>query len=75
MNGKLMLFVAVVFVAATYGSGRAHDLRGNSYLFFRSQHTSARNFFDRRTEKAFNQQVYPDLTLGGPIAKNKRRGA
>lgn len=48
-----------------------NSFHGTAYTFYRSQHTSARNFFDRRTTKAFDQQIYPGFTLGGPIVRNK----
>lgn len=48
-----------------------NNFHGSGYLFYRSQHTSARNFFDRNSRKAFDQQLYPGLTLGGPMVKNK----
>ncbi len=48
-----------------------NDVHGSGYLFFRSQLTSARYFFDRSTKKAFDQQLYPGGTLGGPIVRNK----
>ncbi len=44
---------------------------GSVYTFFRDQKTSARNYFDRNTKKAFDQQVYPGFTTNGPIVKNK----
>jgi hypothetical protein len=51
--------------------GGTNEFHGSAYTFYRSQKTSARNFFDRGAKKAFDQQVYPGFTLGGPIAKNK----
>jgi hypothetical protein len=44
---------------------------GSAYIFYRSQKTSAREFFDLNAKKAFQQQVYPGFTFGGPIVKNK----
>ncbi|MEO7652825.1 MAG: carboxypeptidase regulatory-like domain-containing protein, partial [Bryobacteraceae bacterium] len=50
--------------------GGTNQLHGSVYAFYRSQKTSARNFFDRST-KAFDQQFYPGVTLGGPLVRNK----
>jgi hypothetical protein len=47
-----------------------NSYHGSVYSFYRSQHTSARNFFDG-SKKAFDQQIYPGFTFGGPIARNK----
>lgn len=44
---------------------------GSVYTFYRSQKTSARNFFDRNPRRAFDQQMYPGFTFGGPIKKDK----
>ena len=57
-----------VNVVTKSGTNQWH---GSAYLYFRSQHTSARNFFDRGTKKAFDQRIYPGVTFGGPIVKNK----
>jgi len=57
-----------VNVVTKSGSNRWH---GSIYGYFRDEHTSARNFFDRRPTKAFDQQVYPGVTFGGPIIKDK----
>ena len=51
--------------------GGTNQYHGSAYTFYRSQHTSARNFFDRNPGKAFDQQLYPGVTLGGPAAANK----
>lgn len=48
-----------------------NDLHGSAYAFYRSQKTSAANFFNIGAKKAFDQQMYPGGTLGGPIARNK----
>lgn len=48
-----------------------NDFHGSGYVFYRSQKTSARNFFDLGAKKAFTQQVYPGFTLGGPIVKDR----
>src|SRR5260370_22902284 len=57
-----------VNVVTKSGTNQWH---GSGYIYFRSQHTSARNFFDRGTSKAFDQRLYPGVTFGGPILKNK----
>ncbi|MGH9838291.1 MAG: TonB-dependent receptor [Blastocatellia bacterium] len=51
--------------------GGSNDWRGSVYAFYRSQKTSAREFFDYRPEKAFDQRIYPGLTFSGPIIRNK----
>ncbi len=48
-----------------------NQFHGSAYVFYRSNKTSARNAFDFRSEKAFEQQVYPGFTFGGPLVKNK----
>jgi Carboxypeptidase regulatory-like domain/TonB dependent receptor len=48
-----------------------NTFHGSVYSYYRSQHTSARNFFDNGTKKAFDQQIYPGFTLGGPMVRNK----
>ncbi len=48
-----------------------NQLHGSAYNFYRSQKTSARYFFDPSQRKAFDQQMYPGMTLGGPLARNK----
>ena len=49
----------------------SNALHGSLYTYFRDQRTSARNYFDRNASKAFDQQLYPGFTVGGPIIKNK----
>ena len=44
---------------------------GSIYTYFRDQKTSARNYFNRNATKAFDQQLYPGLTVGGPVMKDK----
>ncbi|PYV14317.1 MAG: hypothetical protein DMG07_12180, partial [Acidobacteria bacterium] len=51
--------------------GGTNDLHGSAYAYFRSQKTSSRNFFDRSDRKSFDQQVYPGITLGGPIRRDR----
>jgi hypothetical protein len=48
-----------------------NELHGGVYLFYRSQRTSARNFFDRSAVRPKDQQMYPGVTLGGPLVKNR----
>ncbi len=48
-----------------------NDFHGSGYVFYRSQNTSARYFFDNNARKAFDQRIYPGLTFGGPFLKNK----
>jgi hypothetical protein len=48
-----------------------NDLRGNAYLFYRSNKTSARNSLFFGQEKPFEQYVFPGINLGGPIKQNK----
>jgi hypothetical protein len=48
-----------------------NNFHGSGYVFYRSQKTSARQFFNVGAKKAFDQQVYPGVTFGGPIAKNR----
>ena len=55
-------------VISKSGSNAFH---GAAYTYFRDQKTSARNYFDRNSTKAFDQQVYPGMTLGGHIVKDK----
>jgi hypothetical protein len=51
--------------------GGSNNLHGSGYVYYRSQKTSARNAFDLSGKKRFEQRIYPGLTLGGPIVKNK----
>ena len=52
--------------------GGTNNFHGSVYTFYRSQKTSAANFFDHLTpQKAFDQRVYPGFTFGGPLVKNK----
>jgi hypothetical protein len=48
-----------------------NNFHGSAYVFYRSQKTSAANFFNVGPEKAFDQQIFPGGTFGGPIVKNK----
>ena len=48
-----------------------NQFHGSAYLYYRSQHTSARNAFDFTGEKSFEQRVFPGFTVGGPIVRNK----
>ena len=51
--------------------GGTNQIHGSGYSFYRSQHTSARNFFDRQPSKAFDQNLFTGFTFGGPIIRNK----
>ena len=48
-----------------------NDFHGSAFLYYRSQKTSARNFFNVGSKEAFDQRVFPGGTFGGPIKKNK----
>jgi hypothetical protein len=48
-----------------------NDLRGNAYLFYRSQKTSARNPLFFGSDKPYEQYIFPGINLGGPIKKNR----
>ncbi len=63
-------FTAGTAVNVVTKSG-TNNWHGSGYIFYRNQHTSARNFFDFHKEKAFDQRVFPGGTFGGPIKKNK----
>lgn len=63
-------FTAGTAVNVVTRSG-TNEFHGSGYAYYRSQKTSARNFFDRRPRKAFNQVVYPGFTLGGPLVRNE----
>ncbi|HYL14480.1 MAG TPA: TonB-dependent receptor, partial [Terriglobales bacterium] len=49
----------------------SNDFHGSAYLFFRNQDTDASNYFAPKGAKAFEQNVAPGFTVGGPIIKNK----
>jgi hypothetical protein len=53
--------------------GGTNEFHGSAYVFYRSQHTSARDPFDFNPtgKRSFDQRVIPGFTVGGPIAKNK----
>jgi hypothetical protein len=48
-----------------------NGFHGSGYIFYRSDKTSARNFFDFTNPRASDRQLFPGFTFGGPIAKNK----
>ncbi len=48
-----------------------NSFHGSGYIFYRSDKTSARNFFDFTNPRASDRQLFPGFTFGGPIAKNK----
>ena len=51
--------------------GGTNNFHGSGFLFYRSQKTSARNFFNVGSKEAFDQRVFPGGTFGGPLKKNK----
>ena len=66
-------FTAGTAVNVVTKSG-TNDLHGSAYMYFRSDKTSAKERFIPtafQNQRAFQQQVYPGFTLGGPIVKNK----
>ncbi|HXI94067.1 MAG TPA: TonB-dependent receptor [Blastocatellia bacterium] len=48
-----------------------NQFHGSGYIFYRSDKTSARNFFDFTNPRAEDRQLFPGFTFGGPIVKNK----
>jgi carboxypeptidase family protein len=48
-----------------------NNFHGSGYVFYRSQKIAKRQFFNVGEKKAFDQQIYPGFTFGGPIKKNK----
>jgi hypothetical protein len=48
-----------------------NQFHGSGYIYYRSDHTSARNFFDFTNPRASDRQLFPGFTFGGPIKKNK----
>ena len=48
-----------------------NQFHGSGYIFYRSDKTSARNFFDFTNPRASDRQIFPGFTFGGPIVKNK----
>jgi len=48
-----------------------NSFHGSGYVFYRSDKTSARNFFDFTNPRASDRQLFPGFTFGGPIVKNK----
>ncbi len=55
--------------------GGTNQFHGSAYLYFRSDKTAAKERFIPSSvppgSRAFQQQVYPGFTFGGPIVKNK----
>lgn len=49
----------------------ANDLRGNAYIFYRSQNTSARNPLFFGSNKPHERYIFPGINLSGPIRKNR----
>ena len=48
-----------------------NQFHGSGYIYYRSDKTSARNFFDFTNPRASDRQLFPGFTFGGPIVKNK----
>ena len=44
---------------------------GSLYTYFLNENTEARNYFDMFPGKAYEQHLFPGVTLGGPLVKNK----
>jgi outer membrane receptor for ferrienterochelin and colicin len=69
-------FTAGTAVNVVTKSG-TNDFHGSAYIYYRSNKTSAADPFNSslppqfRGKKAFEQQVYPGFTLGGPIVRNR----
>jgi len=63
-------FTAGTAVNVVTKSG-TNDLRGNAYIFYRSQKTSARNPLFFGSNKPYEQYVFPGFNLSGPIKKNQ----
>lgn len=55
-------------VVTKSGSNAFH---GSVYTYFLDEHTEAGNYFDVFPGKAYEQHVFPGVTLGGPLVKNK----
>jgi Carboxypeptidase regulatory-like domain/TonB-dependent Receptor Plug Domain len=51
--------------------GGTNNFHGSAFIFYRDQNTSARNFFDNRSEKLPDKRIYPGGTFSGPIIKDK----
>ncbi len=53
----------------------SNNLHGSAYTYFRSDKTSAKErfipAFIPKSQRIYQQQVYPGFTFGGPIIKNK----
>lgn len=49
----------------------SNSFHGSGYIYYRSEKTSARNFFDFTNPRAEDRQLFPGFTFGGPIKKNK----
>ncbi len=66
-------FTAGTAVNVVTKSG-TNELHGSVYLYFRSDKTAAKERFIPtafKNQRAFQQQVYPGFSLGGPIIKNR----
>jgi len=49
----------------------ANNFHGSLYTYFLDEHTEARNYFDTTPGKPYEQHLFPGVTLGGPLVKNK----
>jgi len=63
-------FTAGTAVNVVTKSG-TNQFHGSGYIYYRSDKTSARNFFDFTNPRASDRQLFPGFTFGGPIVKNK----
>jgi hypothetical protein len=63
-------FTAGTAVNVVTKSG-TNQFHGSGYIYYRSDKTSARNFFDFTRPRAEDRQLFPGFTFGGPIVKNK----
>jgi hypothetical protein len=63
-------FTAGTAVNVVTKSG-SNNFHGSGYVYYRSQKTSARNFFNVGPNEAFDQRVFPGFTFGGPISKDR----
>ncbi len=48
-----------------------NQFHGSLYTYFLDEHTEARNYFDVFPGNAYEQHIFPGVTLGGPLVKNK----
>jgi len=55
-------------VVTKSGSNTFH---GSLYAYFLDEHTEARNYFDTTATKPYEQHLFPGVSLGGPLVRNK----